>query len=214
MNSMLFKNYDNKNIEKCDITIKVDGVRGHFKDGVWKSRAGKPLYNLPTNVEEGIYEIFLGNWEESLSACRTKVGKLIDENHLYKLYPDVDKRLVISSNVSNVTKEDIDQHLKKVLGNGYEGLVIRCECVFYKVKPTYTLDVKVTGWLEGKGKHAGRMGALLTPLGKVGTGFTDQQRERYTKDFVVGNIIEVDCMELTPKGQFRHPRFIRLRLDK
>jgi DNA ligase-1 len=81
------------------------------------------------------------------------------------------------------------------------------------------------------------MGALLTPRGKVGTGFTDKQREEWYEWFMTqpcgiydeagekptrfelladgaAPTIEVDCWELTKDGKFRHPRYIRLREDK
>jgi ATP-dependent DNA ligase len=81
--------------------------------------------------------------------------------------------------------------------------------------------VTVTEIIEGTGKHKGRMGALMTPMGKVGTGFTDQERkEWWGRKALLGNhptlawLIEVECMQLTPDGKFRHPRFLRIRYDK
>ncbi len=46
------------------------------------------------------------------------------------------------------------------------------------------------------------------------TGANNRARERFTARFIVGKTIEIACMGLTPDGRFRHPRFIRLRLDK
>ena len=61
------------------------------------------------------------------------------------------------------------------------------------------------------------MGALITEMGKVGTGFTDINREWWAdpcRDLPVPYIIEVECMGLTKNGKFRHPRFKRIRWDK
>ena len=58
------------------------------------------------------------------------------------------------------------------------------------------------------------MGALLTEYGKVGTGFTDAQRETFTKENSIGLLIEVEYMEMTGGLKFRHPRYIRIRHDK
>lgn len=75
-------------------------------------------------------------------------------------------------------------------------------------------DVRVIGWEKGEGKHLGRMGALVTEKGKVGTGFSDKEREEYTEEYILGKVIEVSCMELTPQGKFRFPKFVRTRLDR
>jgi hypothetical protein len=79
---------------------------------------------------------------------------------------------------------------KHVLEEGYEGLVIRANGSI-KVKPVHTIDVVVIGIEPGKGKHTGRMGALWTAFrdwtgkylvaGKVGTGFSDEEREWWTR---------------------------------
>jgi len=59
------------------------------------------------------------------------------------------------------------------------------------------------------------MGALMTDMGKVGTGFTDMERQEWwiKRNSRVGTVIEVECMQLTPDGLFRHPRFVRWRPD-
>jgi hypothetical protein len=89
---------------------------------------------------------------------------------------------------TNVTEADPVKALwdKHVLEEGYEGLVIRANHTI-KVKPVHTIDVAVIGYVPGAGKHQGRMGALVTAFqhwdgtfleaGKVGTGFTDAERE-------------------------------------
>ena len=55
------------------------------------------------------------------------------------------------------------------------------------------------------------MGALLTDHGKVGTGFSDSDRE---EDWKIGDLIEAEYMEITEAGKMRHARFIQRRLDK
>ena len=75
---------------------------------------------------------------------------------------------------------------KHVLDEHFEGLVLRTNGAI-KIKPIYTVDLAVIAIQAGKGRHAGRMGALVTAYmdwtgryvlaGKVGTGFTDVQRE-------------------------------------
>lgn len=188
---------------------KIDGVRAlPSADGV-VSRAGKPLYNL-----EGIVttdsEVFLGSWEDSVSAVRTQSHVLIDPAAVYSLEP-LDPRLEIGY-YQDPDAEYITEQMELVVMNGYEGLILRQGDVWLKVKPVETFDVEVVGTQAGTGKYTGKMGALLTPLGKVGTGFKDHEREPGI--FSIGDIIEVSCMSLTPDGKFRHPRFVRHRVDK
>lgn len=202
-----FKKYKD-NLSKALVTYKIDGVRLHVENGQHLSRAGKPLYNLPA-LDDGIYEVYKDNWETSVSICRTRQGEIIDKLHIYKLYPDYDDRLIHGK--YEITPEILDKFLKQAINEGFEGLVLRNEGVFYKIKPVETYDVEVTGVQMGTGRHGGRMGALITDLGKVGTGFTDKDRE--SLDWI-GSTIEVACMSLTPSGKFRHPRFIRKRIDK
>lgn len=209
------------------ITYKIDGVRAIVLNDGDKfcalSRAGKPLYNLEA-FPSGIYEVFGGSWEKSVSAVRTKVdGEPVPLEWGYRL-DQLDPRLFVCTAV-NPSADLIAQLMKKALRLGFEGLVLHPagkavmpsleDCL--KVKPKETHDVAVTGIQPGTGKHEGRMGALLTERGKVGTGFTDAQREDWTKGAngcVIGATIEVEAMGLTPKGKFRHARFLRLREDK
>jgi ATP-dependent DNA ligase len=50
-------------------------------------------------------------------------------------------------------------------------------------------------------------------MGKVGTGFSDAMRKEDWNSRI-GEFIEVECMQLTPDGKFRHPRFLKRRWDK
>jgi hypothetical protein len=205
MNTKTFKCKDYKpgKMLTGELTLKIDGVRAHRENGVWLSRTGKPLYNLP-DMPDGIYEVYLGDWASSVSACRTINGDPVDTDNLYMLYPHLDDRLYLGILIYELPPE---------IPEGIEGFVIHTADGMYKVKHKYTYDVEVTGIQPGTGKYAGKMGALLTPMGKVGTGFTDSDRELLNKD-IIGKIIEVECMELTENGLFRHPRFVRVREDK
>lgn len=126
--------------------------------------------------------------------------------------------------ITNPTAENIRIILTLALVRGVEGLVLRQGDKWLKVKPVDTYDVYVTKAIEGLGKHRGRMGALVTAYGKVGTGFTDPQRVEWwdwwkriqvaIQGKTAPRLIEVSCMSITGDGKFRHPRFIRLRPDK
>src|SRR5690606_24030869 len=119
-------------------------------------------------------------------------------------------RLILGP-IREYSEDEIKQILKQVNEEGNEGLVIHSDKFNVKVKPKYTYDVKILEIIPGRGKHEGNMGALLTEKGKVGTGFTDLERRLFNDPSVVGSIIEVECMELTKNGKFRHARYIRQR---
>jgi len=201
------------------VTIKIDGVRALWKGDHWESRATKPLYNIPT-PPEGITdcEVYLGSLRDSVRAVRTQHLKpdtpRVDITHLHSLDP-LDPRLACRV-YEAPTPEEIIELMDHVILQGYEGLVLRQGDRWLKVKPSENLDVLVLGMVEGTGKHAGRLGAVQTIKGDVGTGFTDPEREWMwnDKDEWIGRTIEVACMHLTPDGMFRHPRYVRERFDK
>jgi DNA ligase-1 len=100
---------------------------------------------------------------------------------------------------------------------GWEGIMLRNPDASYerkrtrnllKVKPVVDEEFTVVDVQAGTGKHEGRMGALVCERDgetfKVGTGFTDADREQ--SDWV-GKTITVEYFELTPRGVPRHPRF-------
>ncbi len=83
-----------------------------------------------------------------------------------------------------------DRYENWVIGEGAEGLVVRCEQpVAYKIKPWQTLDVAVIGYVEGREDKTGtirellvavlRPGGLFHILGSVGGGFTEEERQSF-----------------------------------
>lgn len=201
------------------VTLKIDGARMlRDSEGNPVSRAGKPLYNLE-HVPEDIVdaEIFKDNWESSMSLVRTSVnGSPVPLECVYSLEP-LDPRLDLGE-IRDPTEDKLKELLDEQVSQGFEGLILRQGDRWLKVKPKGTSDVRVTGFQDGTGKHQGRMGALLTEYGKVGTGFSDAERENWQRlhddNRAIGLLIEVEYMEMTDAGKFRHPRFLRIRDDK
>lgn len=88
-----------------------------------------------------------------------------------------------------------------------------------KIKEELSVDVRVTGIKEGKGKYVGMCGALYVDhRGKrvKVSGMNDAQRELFWNrpKSIVGKLIEVVYQEETVHGSLRHPRFKRVRDDK
>lgn len=195
-----------------EVTLKLDGVRVIKKESGAFSRSDKPLYNVPDTLPVGDYECFADSWENTVHLLRTQKGlPTIDERHFFSLDPICSA--LIHSTLSNPKASLITELMENVVASGLEGLVLRQGDRWLKVKPTETYDVPVIGLKDGKGRNEGRLGAFITPMGNVGVGLTDVQREEYNT-LLIGTIIEVSCMSLTPNGKFRHPRFIRVRHDK
>jgi bifunctional non-homologous end joining protein LigD len=127
--------------------------------------------------------------------------------------------------------------IKQVHKRGWEGLVLwrkdqatqvhlnrspkRCNC--YKFKPMREGDFVATGYELGKGRNSKAVGALtlgiyghakgmLVPMGNVGTGFSDQQRQEALR-WMYPCVVEVKYEKMSETG-LRFPSFLRKRDDK
>ena len=94
-----------------------------------------------------------------------------------------------------------------------------------KVKRFYTMDLPIVRYEEGSGRLAGTLGAFVLKYNenevKVGSGFTDEQRQEYWlhRDDLVGTLCEVKYKEIskdknTELESLQFPVFVRLRDDK
>jgi DNA ligase 1 len=118
--------------------------------------------------------------------------------------------------------------LKRLLGdtvrNKGEGLMLHLadapyvtgrSDVLLKLKPLLDTEAKVIEHVPGKGKHSGKMGALLveTKSGirfKLGTGFSDAVRANPPP---IGSQVTYTYRETTPSGKPRFASFLRVRDD-
>lgn len=90
-----------------------------------------------------------------------------------------------------------------------------------KLKDHLSLDLEVCGLVNGEGKFDGMIGALRVywrgqPVQISGGKLTNDERQLYWQnpDLLVGKIVEVHALGLTPDGKLREPRFQRIRDDK
>lgn len=112
--------------------------------------------------------------------------------------------------------------LEQIAKDGGEGLVLHRANALWspgrsdalrKLKPMADDDARVVAHLPGKGKHAGRLGALLLELPDgqrfaLGTGLTDAQR---ADPPAIGSVVTYRYREMTPKGLPRFASFLRVR---
>ncbi len=118
----------------------------------------------------------------------------------------------------------VQNELERILALGGEGLMLRQPESLYETRRSPTLlkvkrfldaEARVVGHEPGKGRHQGRLGALLVELSggvrfAVGSGFTDRQRERPPS---IGAWITFRYQELSERGVPRFPTFVRVRTD-
>lgn len=214
------KDWNGKDLKGVwDITYKIDGVRALSDGHKVTSRNGKPLYgcdHLASSFQDA--EIYCGDFKSTIETVRTQHGTHVHPSCVFALHPVIDERLIIEECVPNPTAKQIEGWLRHATSLKYEGIVLRNPTTgeWIKHKPVRTYDVTVTGYTEGKGKFAGMLGKLHSDMGDVGTGFSDYERKVLWdgRDGLVGMTVEVECMELTPGGKFRFPRYVRMRFDK
>ena len=116
----------------------------------------------------------------------------------------------------------LQRRLDEIVREGGEGLMLHRAAAPYltgrsaallKVTPWRDAEARVVAHLPGRGKHAGRLGALRVamPDGRefsIGTGLTDAQRDAPPP---VGTLVTYRYRELTRNGIPRFPRFLRVR---
>jgi ATP-dependent DNA ligase len=122
---------------------------------------------------------------------------------------------------------------EKFLAEGQEGTILKSKTNIWedkrskeqiKFKGELECELVVVGWEEGTGKNKGRLGALVCESSdgliqvNVGSGYSDEQREEYTKK-VIGKIVTVKYnARIKDRGDSVErlflPIFIEMREDK
>jgi DNA ligase-1 len=120
--------------------------------------------------------------------------------------------------------EHLREELTRVESLGGEGLMLRRpgsryeagrSATLLKVKTFSDAEARVIDYVDGKGRHKGRVGSLVveTPEGvrfSVGTGLSDALRNSPP---AVGSVITYRFQELSDGGVPRFPSFVGVRLD-
>lgn len=172
---------------------------GHFYIfDIWEL-AGKPLVSEPYRKRYAILKSIIDSLSEGYHWHRVANYPLAARDSIWKA-------LVVEQN--------------------YEGLVYRWsdslnDYPIVREKATFTLDGTVIGFIEGEGKHSGRLGVLEVSLPSgilvsVGNGFSDTERESIWRDQpkYLGLTCEFTANKIFDSGNVRHARFLRWRDDK
>lgn len=120
------------------------------------------------------------------------------------------------------TKQALQQRLDAVVRDGGEGLVLhRADAPYFtgrnaallKLKPLHDAEARVIGHEAGRGKHAGRLGALRVRTEEgvefsIGTGFSDAQRDNPPP---LGAVVTYTHRGHTEGGVPRFASFLRVR---
>jgi DNA ligase-1 len=167
---------------------------------------------------------------ESIAAYRQRMAKLLSLK-LSKLPkpPKSPKPLGIVPILYEGTDQTrISELLETVTTSGKEGLILNLDTKYQskrnfgilKIKNFQTADLRIKTIEEGKGKCANKIGALIVDYKgnelKVGTGFTDEQREIFWQEKPLGRVIEVSYFTESKnkkdgKPSLQFPAFVRLR---
>ena len=151
-------------------------------------------------------------FERRLQACREHFSRCP------ALYVDVLPQIVCRG------ADHLRAELDHVEGLGGEGLMLRAPGSQYESRRSSTLlkvkrfidaEAVVCDYEPGRGRHRGRVGALICELPggvrfAVGSGLTDAERERPP---AIGATITFRYQELTERGAPRFPTYLRRRSD-
>ena len=131
-------------------------------------------------------------------------------------------RVVEQTRVADRT--ELKRRLDRVVKAGGEGLMLHLanapyvtgrSDVLLKLKPLLDTEATVVRHIPGKGRNAGRLGALEVRtrdgiLFRLGTGFSDAQRDNPPP---LGSLVTYTYRDVTPSGKPRFASFLRVRDD-
>jgi DNA ligase-1 len=193
-------------------------VSGEFRRGAAKAEGFLEawLYDSVT-LQEFRLGVSERPYTERYNDCRL-VGT---GSEVVKLVPCAEAVSTLAEMVEHIRKTygllyQLDGYMKKqrnagwVAGDDSEGRTL-------KLKDKISVDLKCVGFVEGKGKFAGMVGAPLVEwrgdVVPIGGGKLTNDDRRNPERFV-GKIVEVHALTITPDGQLREPVYQRVRDDK
>ena len=160
-----------------------------------------------------------------------------DREEIWKEENDTECPLHFTKQVKIKSMEQLVTLYTKITKEGAEGIMLRAPGSPYELKRSkYLLKYKIKEdseailreYIPGEGRLRGLLGSLRSellidskPSGimfNIGTGFSDEQRERYSEkdtefSIPIGSVVSFSYMELSKESVPRHPVYRGLRHD-
>lgn len=205
---------------------------------ITKSSKSTPTYSgdLRLHVWDAIPLCY---WKKDVYEVSQRLRKIVLENlidhttHDFK-FTKVVPGVMVSSHEQCMTE------YANFLAAGYEGGMLKDPDASYeldkrskawlKIKPWTDADLTIVNAFEGNGKHQGRLGKIALEgeaewkgetynvVTECGTGFSDEQRESYWKEWnegtLKGQVAEITFQDITEDRACRFPVFKKIRIDK
>ena len=190
-------------------------ARGKFDELSGAVRKDIPIDAEWQNISYQIFE--LPNAKGDFNARVKRIAEIV------KLANTPYLKAVAQFHVKN--EAELNKKLKQVVANGGEGLMLhRADAeyitgrsnVLLKLKLLLDAEATVIAHLPGKGKYLGKLGALLVEAQdgirfKLGTGFSDEQRDNPPK---IGSLVTYTYLDKTKSGKPKFASFLRVRDEK
>ena len=143
-------------------------------------------------------------------------------------------RISLIENIEVASEDEAHHIFEEYFQSGEEGIILKDITQGWedkrvkhqvKFKGELECDLKCVDWQEGTGKNVGKLGALVLESEdggvkvNVGSGFTDEQRDKYTREETVDKVVAVKYnARIQDKKTLQHslflPVFLELREDK
>ena len=245
--------HDQVDVSRYLVSEKLDGVRAIWDGASLRFRSGKEinaprwfLDGLPKRPLDGELWISRGSFERLSGIVRRDVPddaewrqvrymifELPGAPGTFRERAEAMRQIARETNVPwlreieqfpVVDRNSLQKHLKEVVRDGGEGLMLHRADALYetgrsetllKVKPWDDAEAVVVGHLSGKGKYVGLTGALRvrTPEGvefALGSGLSDAQRRDPPP---IGATVTYRYRDLTNSGLPRFASFLRVRQE-
>ena len=204
-----------KHLPKTPLDGELWLARGEFDALSGAVRKDVPIDAEWQNITYQIFE--LPNAAGTFEARAKRIAEIVKQSNTPHL------KAVAQYRVKN--EAELNKKLKQVVAIGGEGLMLHRANAEYvtgrsdvllKLKLLLDAEATVIAHLLGKGKYAGKLGALLVEAQdgirfKLGTGFTDAERENPPK---IGSTITYTYRNKTKNGKPKFASFLRVRDEK
>lgn len=162
-------------------------------------------------------------YEQRLAVLKNLIQKDTKHVRIVPIYGITNDVNIVYKILDEVMEQDQEGLMLNILTGKY-GFGKRSKDLL-KVKKMQTCDIKCTGIEEGEGKYAGTLGKIICDYKgytlRVGSGFTDEQRDLYWNDpsLIENQLVEIQYFEeskdkKTEELSLRFPVFKGVRTDK